>query len=77
VSGGRVNIEAVMTTSGDSFVAKVLRNMDVVRGLGFALKIDMTAPYDQSPIPKGLRRLCENYGIDCEACVRRSKVSRG
>ncbi|CCO35082.1 hypothetical protein BN14_09196 [Rhizoctonia solani AG-1 IB] len=47
--------------------------MDVVRGLGFALKVDMTAPYDQSPIPKGLRRLCENYGIDCEACIRRSK----
>ncbi|CCO36633.1 hypothetical protein BN14_10775 [Rhizoctonia solani AG-1 IB] len=73
VSDGRVNIEAVLTTSGESFVAKVLRNMDVVRGLGFALKIDMTAPYDQSPVPKRLRRLCESYGIDCDACIRRSK----
>ncbi|CAE6376583.1 unnamed protein product [Rhizoctonia solani] len=48
--------------------------MDVVRGLGFALKVDMTAPYDQSPVPKGLRRLCESYGIDCKTCIRRSKA---
>jgi hypothetical protein len=59
------------------FAEKVLRNMDVVRGLGFALKVDMTAPYDQSPVPKGLRRLCESYGIDRKTCIRRSKVSRG
>ncbi|KAF8695629.1 hypothetical protein RHS03_07981, partial [Rhizoctonia solani] len=73
VSHGRVRIDTVLTTSGESFVQKVLRNMSVVRGLGFALKVDMTAPYDDSPIPKGLQRLCVKYGIDSDECLRRNK----
>jgi hypothetical protein len=75
VSGGRVNIETMLATSGESLVNKVLRNMGVVRVLGFAIKVDMTAPYDESPIPEGPQRLCDKYGIDSEAYARRSKVS--
>ncbi|GAB1527072.1 hypothetical protein RhiTH_010247 [Rhizoctonia solani] len=75
VSHGRVRIDTVLTTSGESFVQKVLRNMAVIRGLGFALKVDMTAPYDDSPIPEGLRRLCVKYGIDSDECLRRNKAS--
>ncbi|CCO32175.1 hypothetical protein BN14_06229 [Rhizoctonia solani AG-1 IB] len=37
------------------------------------IKMDMTAPYGENPIPKGLRRLCDKYGIDSEACMQRNK----
>ncbi|KAF8671679.1 hypothetical protein RHS04_08165 [Rhizoctonia solani] len=77
VSHGRVRIDTVLTTSGESFVQKVLRNMAVIRGLGFALKVDMKAPYDDSPIPEGLRRLCVKYGIDSDECLRRNKAIEG
>ncbi|CUA77343.1 hypothetical protein RSOLAG22IIIB_12694 [Rhizoctonia solani] len=73
VSDGRVSIHNILTTSGKSFERKVLRNMGLVRTLAFALRVDMTCKYDDSPIPSGLRRLCDRYSIDAEACASRHK----
>ncbi|KAG8751104.1 hypothetical protein FRC11_009722, partial [Ceratobasidium sp. 423] len=73
VSGGQVRLENVLTTSGGSFLRKVLRNMSAIRGLAFALKLDMSCTYDDSPVPEGLRRQCRLYNIDVEACVRRNE----
>ncbi|KAH7335585.1 hypothetical protein B0J17DRAFT_720129 [Rhizoctonia solani] len=73
VSDGCVRMENVLTTSGDLFVRKVLRNMSLVRGLAFALKVDMSCAYDDSPVPEGLRRLCTKYHIDVEPCISRNK----
>ncbi|KAG8727172.1 hypothetical protein FRC11_013773 [Ceratobasidium sp. 423] len=73
VSDGRVRIDNVLTTSGGSFLPKVLRNMSSIRGLAFALKLDMTCTFDDNPVPKDLRRQCQLYNIDVEACVRRNK----
>ncbi|KAF8749235.1 hypothetical protein RHS01_10184 [Rhizoctonia solani] len=77
VSHGRVRIDTVLTTSGESFVQKVLRNMAVIRGLGFALKVDMTARTTTAQYPRGLRRLCVKYGIDSDECLRRNKAIEG
>ncbi|KAJ1307691.1 hypothetical protein OPQ81_001782 [Rhizoctonia solani] len=73
VSDGRVRIDNALTVSGGSFVRKVLRNMSIVRGLAFALRVDMSCLYDDSPIPEGLRRLCKKYYIDVDASIRRNK----
>ncbi|KDN44176.1 hypothetical protein RSAG8_05649, partial [Rhizoctonia solani AG-8 WAC10335] len=73
VSGGRVRMENILTASGKSFTSKVLGSMPLVRALAFALKIDMTCKRDDSPIPEGLRRLCERHYIDVEACKGRHK----
>ncbi|GAB1528083.1 hypothetical protein RhiTH_011274 [Rhizoctonia solani] len=43
-------------------------------GLGFAGKVDTTAPYDDNLVPEELRRLCVKYGIDSDTCVWRKKV---
>ncbi|EUC54532.1 hypothetical protein RSOL_055890 [Rhizoctonia solani AG-3 Rhs1AP] len=72
-SDGRVSMHNILTASGESFVRKVLRNMPLVRTLAFALKVDMTCRHDDGAIPKGLRRLCEQYNIDVEACASRHK----
>ncbi|KEP46783.1 hypothetical protein V565_181780 [Rhizoctonia solani 123E] len=72
-SDRHVNMHDILTASGESFVRKVLRNMPLVRTLAFALKVDMTCKHDDGAIPKGLRRLCEQYNIDVEACASRHK----
>ncbi|CAE6483060.1 unnamed protein product [Rhizoctonia solani] len=72
VSGG-VQLDNVLTASGDSFVRKVIRNRSIVQDIGFALKVDMTYAYDDSPIPEGLQRLCAIYHINVEACIPRNK----
>ncbi|EUC54592.1 hypothetical protein RSOL_057890 [Rhizoctonia solani AG-3 Rhs1AP] len=73
VSGGGVQLDNVLTTSGELFVRKVIRNRSIVRDLGFALKVDMSFAHDSTPIPEGLRRLCATYHIGVEACIRRNK----
>ncbi|KAG8754569.1 hypothetical protein FRC11_006591, partial [Ceratobasidium sp. 423] len=73
VSGGHVRIDNVLTASGGSFVRKVLCNSSLVEDLAFAMKVDMTCDYDDSPVPEGLRRTCEKYHIDVEACIRRNR----
>ncbi|KAJ1307608.1 hypothetical protein OPQ81_001703 [Rhizoctonia solani] len=73
VSGGRVRIDHVLTTSGHSFTRKVLRNIAMVRDLAFALRVDTSCVFDDSPVPEGLRRLCNKYHIDVEACISRNK----
>ncbi|KEP48445.1 hypothetical protein V565_124420 [Rhizoctonia solani 123E] len=73
VSDGRAKINSILTASGESFIRKVLRNMPLVRTLAFALQVDMTCRHDDGAIPKGLRRLCEQYNIDVEACASRHK----
>ncbi|KDN44167.1 hypothetical protein RSAG8_05640, partial [Rhizoctonia solani AG-8 WAC10335] len=73
VSGGRVRMENILTASGKSFTHKVLGSMPLVRALAFGLKVDMTCKHDDSPIPEGLRRLCERCYIDIEACKSRHK----
>ena len=67
-------MENVLTTSGKSFALKVLRNMSLVLDLAFALKVDTSYTYDDSPVPEELRRLCARYHIDVEACISRNKV---
>ncbi|KEP50686.1 hypothetical protein V565_075540 [Rhizoctonia solani 123E] len=73
VSGGGVKMDNVLTASGKSFVLKVLGNMSLVLDLAFALKVDTSCTYDDSPVPEDLRRLCAKYNIDVEACIRRNK----
>ncbi|EUC54589.1 hypothetical protein RSOL_057860 [Rhizoctonia solani AG-3 Rhs1AP] len=73
VSGGCVNMDNVLTTSGKPFIRKVVSNMSLVLDLAFALKVDTSCVYDDSPVPEGLRRLCARYHIDVEACIRRNK----
>ncbi|KAJ1307610.1 hypothetical protein OPQ81_001705 [Rhizoctonia solani] len=73
VSGGRVRMENVLTASGGSFLRKVIRNMPLVRSLAFALEVDMSCMYDDSPIPDGLRRLCQKHHINVQACIDRTK----
>ncbi|KAJ1307624.1 hypothetical protein OPQ81_001721 [Rhizoctonia solani] len=73
ISGGRVRIEHVLKTSGHSFARKVLRNISMVRDLAFALRVDTSCVFDDSPVPEGLRRLCNKYHIDVEACISRNK----
>ncbi|KAG8723228.1 hypothetical protein FRC11_002520, partial [Ceratobasidium sp. 423] len=73
VSNGHVRINNVLTSSGNPFVRKVLRNASLVRDLAFAMKVDMTCAYDDSPVPEGLRRTCEGYHIDVEACIHRNR----
>ncbi|CAE6413889.1 unnamed protein product [Rhizoctonia solani] len=73
VSGGRVRIDQVLTTSGKPFARQILRNMSLVRDLAFALRVDMSYPYDDSPVPERLRHLCQQYHIDVEACIGHNK----
>ncbi|KDN48738.1 hypothetical protein RSAG8_02725, partial [Rhizoctonia solani AG-8 WAC10335] len=73
VSNGGVKLDNVLTKSGKPFARKVLSNMSLVLDLAFALKVDTSCPYDDSPVPAGLRRLCVKYHIDAEACIRRNK----
>ncbi|CAE6379746.1 unnamed protein product [Rhizoctonia solani] len=72
VSGGNVRMEQALTSSGNPFVRKVLRNMTIVRDLAFALRVDMSLPYDETcAIPEGLRQLCRQYYIDVQLCIDR------
>ncbi|KDN48646.1 hypothetical protein RSAG8_02633, partial [Rhizoctonia solani AG-8 WAC10335] len=73
VSDGGVKMDNVLTKSGKPFARKVLSNMSLVLDLAFALKVDTSYEYDDSPVPAGLRRMCVKYHIDAEACIRRNK----
>ncbi|CEL62974.1 hypothetical protein RSOLAG1IB_10621 [Rhizoctonia solani AG-1 IB] len=62
-------VQAIKPSLGDTKRAKV----DLLLIRYITITMDMTAPYGENPIPKGLRRLCDKYGIDSEACMQRNK----
>ncbi|CAE6366018.1 unnamed protein product [Rhizoctonia solani] len=78
MSAGNVRMEQALTSTGNPFARKFLRNMFLVRDLAFVLWFDMSLPYvynENYSLPKEPKQLCHQYRANVQLCTGQQKVA--